>query len=86
MLKRFVVWDPDGGRGEEDGREFNALDAQAAVAAWADWDDDANSDYRIVCGEVVTVQVRDLQTNESSKWVVSGEAVISYTAVKYEEK
>lgn len=86
MLKRFVVWDPDGGGEEIDGREFRALDAQAAVTAWAEWDDYTSAEYHIVGGSVATVQVRDLQTNELSKWVVSGEAVISYTAVKYEEK
>lgn len=79
-MSKFLVWRPENGQDEEDGKTINAYDAEDAVEFWAKWYDQAGADYLIVSGQPATVKVRDLDSDAVSVWIVSGESVPSYSA------
>ena len=60
--------------------EFDTLDAEMAATEWAEKNDRDSAEYHIVGGHDATVNVRDLETDEVTRYTVSGEAVPQYTA------
>ncbi len=54
---KYIVWCPDLGQTREDGKVFEAADAEAAAVAWAEWNDRESAEYDIVSGTPATVKV-----------------------------
>lgn len=75
----FRVWSREHHGADEDGCAVREVDAECAAERWAEEDDAHSADYTIVGGESVTVRVTG-PDGAVSWWVVSGEAVPSYTA------
>lgn len=80
--RRFVVWHPENGQVEGDGKKVNARDAGEAVETWAEWDDVNSAEYHILSGHPARVMVRDVDSGEASEWIVSGEYMPQYTTLK----
>jgi hypothetical protein len=85
MMAAYRAWCPDYGQDESDGRLRPAhhfegpKDVAEQCARWFDID---SGDYSIAGGgETVRVLVRNLDTNEITKWDVRGEMDPQYSAV-----
>lgn len=81
-LRSFVIWRPENGQDEDDGKGVCAYNAEEAVERWARWDDANSADYHIVGGQPAKVMARDLSTGTATEWIVSGESVPHYSARK----
>ena len=80
-MTKYLVWRPEYGQEPEDGRVFDAHDANAAACAWALREDAYSADYLIVSGTDATVMVRAVnKPDEQYEMIVSGESVPSYRA------
>ena len=77
-MSRYRVWQD--GDDEKWGSVIDTLDAEMAAEEWAERDDSDSAEYHIVGGRDITVNVRDLETDEVTRYTVSGEAVPQYTA------
>lgn len=88
MYRKFIVWCPEDGETEEDGRPIKAFDFDMAAKEWAEIDDSHCADYRIVGGMDVTVTVKDIESGSIVSFLVSGETVAMYRArpVKAQEE
>jgi hypothetical protein len=83
-LRKFLVWCPEDGESEHDGRRKIAAHApELAAEEWAGIDDRESADYRILGGLEKVVHVREVD-GEETRWIVRGEAVPSYWAVRAE--
>lgn len=80
MYCKFIVWCPEDGETEEDGRPIKAFDSSLAAQEWAKIDDSHSADYRIVGGTDVTVTVKDVASDRIVNFLVSGETVAIYHA------
>lgn len=78
-MSTFTVWCPERDQDFEDGRSFDAYDAEMAAEKWAKYDDADSAEYSIVGGSEVTVTVRDEEGRDSS-FLVYGEAQPVYYA------
>ncbi len=78
-MSKFTVWCPERDQDFEDGRSFDAYDAEVAAEKWAEYDDAYSAEYSIVGGREVTVMVRN-EAGQDSSFVVSGEAEPVYFA------
>jgi hypothetical protein len=78
-MKQYLVWCPDLGSTEEDGRKIMAHDPEDAACLWARREDSRSADYWIVGGTDANVVVRDPDGAEHAL-IVSGESVPSYRA------
>ncbi len=83
----WTLWSPDQGEDSpEDGRTAYGYTPEAAVEKWAE-ELDHGGDYAIVSGDIPEVLVRALNDEgPGTVYVVSGEAVPSYTARKVNPK
>lgn len=79
-MGRYIVWQPEAGQTEADGAKVSAHSPQAAAEEWADHDDFASTEFRIVGGQSATVMVRDIDSGQAHEWIVSGESLRQYTA------
>ena len=84
-MNTYIVWCPDYGQSEEDGRTVHADCAQYAAQQWAHWQDYHSADYLIVSGQYTAVRVRlsDPASDDERKilrYLVWGESVPQYTA------
>nr|WP_023596478.1 hypothetical protein [Pandoraea pnomenusa] len=78
-MSTFTVWCPERDQDFEDGRSFDAHDAEMAAEKWAEYDDAYSAEYSIVGGREVTVMVRN-EAGQDSSFIVSGEAEPVYFA------
>lgn len=75
------VWCPvERGENEADAKTIFAFDAEAAAEEWAEQDDRYSAEYGIVGGSSVVVHVQAVDSDEVTRWSVSGESVPSYSA------
>jgi hypothetical protein len=93
----WLVWSPEDGETEDDGRVFYGMSPDRAVEKWAEWSDRNSADYSIVGGQEATVHVRlaegqgeraeflRLQTEEIV-FNVYGESVPEYTAQRVPQR
>jgi hypothetical protein len=77
---RYVVWCPDDGSTEDDGKTFRANSPSGAAEQWAEWNDRHSADYNIVKGCGAVVHVRSEDGGETSVFTVTGETVPLYSA------
>ena len=56
-MPKYKVWCPELGD-EDDARECEGFDHEAAAAEWAEWYDVESADYPIVSGDACTVHVQ----------------------------
>lgn len=77
---RYIVWAPDDGGAEEDGKKFHAQSASAAAEQWAEWSDRHSADYNIARGSDAVVHVRAEDGGETFAFTVTGETVPLYSA------
>lgn len=75
---KFKVWCQDRGSTEDDARQIEAFDAEAAAEKWAEWDDHHSADYLIIGGTPATVCVRD--GDKVRTFTVHGEPAPHYHA------
>lgn len=80
-MGRFVVWQPENGQDEEDGKKISASSAEEAVKEWAEWDDAHSADYHIVGSQPATVKLRDLDAGTVTEWFAFGESMPIYLAM-----
>lgn len=79
----FLVWCEEQGECEDDARTIYAHDAESAAQKWADQEDHESAEYSIVAQKwEPTVTVQDQRDNELKWFIVSGEAVPSYSATE----
>ncbi len=76
----WLVWCPYSYQDEANARKIRASDARAAAENWAHEDDHSSAEYRIVGGQDATVCVKAVDSDKVQRFIVSGEAVPSYTA------
>lgn len=76
----FRVWCEEQGDTEDDARDVHALTHEDAAEEWAEQSDLDSAEYSIVKGGDVTVHVRRVGEDSHKTFVVSGEAVPSYSA------
>lgn len=76
----WLVWSPDYGGTEEDAIPLRASRPEGAAELWAERSDRMSADYSIVGGTDATVLVRAVGTQETFRYLVSGETVPSYSA------
>lgn len=83
-MENYIAWCEELGQDEEDGRKFNAYDAEAAARMWAGWHDHKSAEYAIASGSGsgTVVTVKEIESGLIEKYSVSGEAVPSYYASK----
>lgn len=74
----YMMWRPENAETEADAKKIHGTSPEDAIERWADRDD-ADGDYCIVNGSEATVMVKD-SVGVVTRWVVSGEAVPTYTA------
>ena len=76
----WLVWDPDQGT-IEDARTIYAYNAEWAVTAWAEQDDNDSAEYSIAqgCPTTVHVKLRDVE-GKVDKYKVTGEYEPTYSA------
>jgi len=78
----YYAWKSDQGSYEEFSKRIDAVDAEHAAERWAAWDDAHSAEYDIVSGNAAEVCVKDTEFGEIRTFIVTGESVPSYTAVK----
>ena len=78
-MAKYTVWCPDHGSTFEDGRKFEASDAEHAAERWAEWEDAYSAEYSIVGGSEKIVRVRGEDGGEQ-EFTVTGESVPLYRA------
>lgn len=78
-MEKFTVWCPEHGSSFEDGRQFEAVDAEMAAEEWAAWEDAWSAEYTIVGGGEKTVIVRG-EDGQEQTFTVTGESVPQYRA------
>jgi len=79
----WVVWCPDCHEEEEDGRKVFASDPGEAAEKWAEENDRDSAEYLIVGGSPATVLVKRFGSDDPpTRWMVSGEAVPTYSATE----
>jgi hypothetical protein len=85
-IQRFLVWCPKYGQSVDDACEITAMDDGDAAEEWAERYEREDTDYPILNGQDVTVRVRDIETGTETVFVVSGEIIPSYSAVRITEE
>jgi hypothetical protein len=80
QMGRYRVWCPDLGQEQNDGQACSAIDPRTAAEEWGEWCDRTSAEYSIVAGNDSKVLVLDLDSGETTEWIVSGESVPKYTA------
>lgn len=80
-MSEFIVWCTERGQEFEDGRSFDAYDAEEAARKWAKFYDSYSAEYAIAEGSEVTVAVRDADGRDSY-FVVIGESQPVYYALE----
>lgn len=79
----FLVWCEEQGATEDDAETIHAHDAEDAAEKWADRDDRSSAEYLIVAQKwEPTVTVKDQRDGEMKRFIVTGEAVPSYSATE----
>ena len=80
-MTRYVVWRPDYGQTQEDGRTIEADHPAAACIAWAERDDQESAEYSIASGKDAELMVAELGSSLAPfRYSVGGEAIPSYYA------
>lgn len=79
-MRTFKVWCPDRGETQDDALVLVDIAPEYAVEEWAEQDDRDSAEYSICRGNEETVCVLELDTTNIRKFLVSGEAVPSYSA------
>jgi hypothetical protein len=80
---KWYVWCEYYGEEFEDADIIYARDKESAIEKWAEQSDSDSADYTIVSGTEVSVFICSYDNEkEINKYIVSGEAIPSYTARK----
>jgi hypothetical protein len=81
----FTVWCPEQGETADDGRAFDAFDAEEAAEQWAEQDDWSSAEYSIVGQRSTPIVHVQGPSGDVQRFRVSGEAVPSYSAEHLED-
>ena len=81
-MKKYIIWQPEAGQTEDDAALIKAHDPREAVEKWAERDDSRSCEFTISGGQPATVIVRQEGSTDTQEWIVSGEMVRSYSAMK----
>lgn len=82
MSEQYLVWVPEQGETEDDGREVKGIDAEDAAESYAErlcWGD---PDYyaAFLDRDGMAMHVREVESGEVSVFQVTGERVITFNA------
>ena len=81
MRREYIVWRPDYGQAQEDGRHIDAIDAGCACEKWAQREDSESADYLIVSGNPAKLLVVLAEEGAPIEaFTVYGESVPEYRA------
>lgn len=78
----FIVWQPDLGQTEDDGKKITAYDAGAAAREWAERNDSDSADYSIASGTAAILAVFDCDTKVIHGFTVWSESRPAYYSKK----
>ena len=81
-MSEYIVWRPDCGQTQEDGRHVNAYSSASAAEAWAQKDDAESANYHIASGTPAEVMVVEVGGLSPVLYEVSGESQPVYRAYK----
>ena len=81
MKREYIVWRPDYGQTQEDGRHIDATDSERACHLWAQREDSESADYSIVSGTPAEVLVMLAEEGAPVEaFTVYGESMPHYRA------
>lgn len=80
-MNTYLVWCPDLGEDESEGRAFDADDSEDAAIQWAVWKDEDSGENAIANGGNCRLMVRNLEVRALYAMRTYGEWVPFYYAV-----
>lgn len=88
MNGRWLVWVPDNGETEDDGREVNGGDAECVAENYAEYLCGRDPDYyaTFIDRGGMTMHVREVGSSKVDVFSVTGETVVTFRAVERTEK
>jgi hypothetical protein len=82
MKRLYAVWLDEEGQDADGDWKTMAYDSEFAALEWAEEYDRNNYEYGIAGGETVIAIVRDIESGETTRYVISAENEPSYYAWK----